>query len=128
MLDQRLIRENPRLVEEKLSVRGINLDLSHLQELTIAIRVKDTELSNLQAESNKISKLIGNYYLNQKDASAIDINELKKNGNNLKSEISKLEQIKRDLNKQIIDEILKLPNFPSVTIHQKGKMRARILR
>ncbi len=114
MLDQRLIRENPRLVEEKLSVRGINLDLSHLQELTIAIRCKDTELSNLQSESNKISKLIGNYYHNQKDSSAIDINELKKNGNNLKSEISKLEQIKRNLNKQIIDEILKLPNFPSV--------------
>ena len=78
MLDQRLIRENPRLVEEKLSVRGINLDLSHLQELTIAIRLKDTELSNLQSESNKISKLIGNHFHNQKDSSTIDINELKK--------------------------------------------------
>ena len=113
MLEQRLIRENPRLVEEKLSVRGINLNLSHLQELTIAIRLKDTELSNLQSESNKISKLIGNYYHHQKDASAIDINELKKNGNNLKSEISKLEKIKRDLNKKFNEEILKLPNCPS---------------
>ena len=113
MLDQRLIRENPRLVEEKLSLRGMNLDLSHLQELTISIRQKDTELSNLQSKSNKISKLIGNYYHNQKDSSVIDINELKRNGNNLKSEISKLEQLKRELNKKIIDEILKLPNFPS---------------
>ena len=120
MLDQRLIRENPRIVEEKLSVRGIKLDLSHLQELTIAIRNKDTELSNLQSESNKISKLIGNYYHNQKDSSGIDINELKKNGNNLKSEISKLEQIKRELSKKIIDEILKLPNFPSQNT-PKGK-------
>ena len=120
MLDQKLIRENPRLVEEKLSVRGIKLDLSHLQELTIAMRHKDTELSNLQAESNKISKLIGNYYHNQKDSSVIDIKELKKSGNNLKSEISKLEQIKRDLNKKIIDEILKLPNFPSKNA-PKGK-------
>ena len=113
MLDQRLIRENPRLIEEKLSLRGINLDLSHLQELTITIRQKEQELSNLQSESNKISKLIGNYYHNQKNSSAIDINELKINGNNLKSEISKLEQIKRELNKEIIDEILKLPNLPS---------------
>ncbi len=113
MLDQRLIRENPRLVEEKLSVRGINFDLSQLQSLTIEIRHKDTEISNLQSESNKISKLIGNYYHNPKDSSIIDINELKNNGNNLKSEISKLEKIKRDLNKQIIDEILKLPNLPS---------------
>ena len=113
MLDQRLIRENPRLVEEKLSLRGIDLNLSNLQELTIAIRNKETELSNLQSESNKISKLIGNYYHTKKDSSVIDINELKKNGNKLKLEITKLEQSKRDLDKQIIDEILKLPNFPS---------------
>ena len=113
MLDQRLIRENPRLVEEKLSTRGINLDLSQLQELIITFRDKETELSNLQSESNKISKLIGNYYHNQEDSSEVDIDELKKNGNTLKSEISSLEQIKRLLNKEIIDEILKLPNFPS---------------
>ena len=113
MLDQRLIRENPKLVEEKLSVRGIDLNLSHLQELTILIKNKDTELSNLQTESNKISKLIGSYYHNHKEISVSDINELKKKGNNLKSEISKLEQIKRGLNRQITDEILKLPNFPS---------------
>jgi len=120
VLDQRLIRENPRLVEEKLSTRGMNLDLSHLQELIITFRNKETELSNLQSESNKISKLIGNYYHNKKDSSEIDIDELKKNGNTLKSEISSLEQIKRLLNKEIIDEILKLPNFPSKNT-PKGK-------
>ena len=113
MLDQRLIRENPTLVEEKLSVRGIKLNLSHLHKLTLLIKDKDTELSSLQAESKQISKLIGNYYHNQNNSSEIDINELKKNGNNLKLEISKIEQIKRDLNKEIIDEISKLPNFPS---------------
>ncbi len=120
MLDQRFIRDNPRLVEEKLSLRGVNFNLSHLQELIIAIRNNDTELSNLQSESNKISKLIGNYYYNQKDSLAIDINELKRDGNNLKSEISKLEQIKRELNKKIVDEILKLPNCPSKNA-PKGK-------
>ena len=120
MLDQRLIRENPKLVEELLSVRGINLDLSHLQGLTIEIKNKDIELSNLQSESNKISKIIGNFYHKQKDVLLVDINELKKNGNKLKSEISKLEQIKRDLNKEIINEISKLPNFPSKNT-PKGK-------
>jgi len=120
VLDQRLIRENPKLVEEKLSVRGINLNISHIHQLTISIKNKETKLSNLQSESNKISKLIGNYYQNLKDSSLIDVNELKENGNNLKSEISKLEQIKRDLNKEIIDEMLKLPNFPSKNA-PKGK-------
>tara|TARA_B100000212_G_scaffold256868_1_gene197106 strand:- start:887 stop:2164 length:1278 start_codon:yes stop_codon:yes gene_type:complete len=113
VLDQRLIRENPRLVEDKLSVRGIKLNLSYLQKLTIEIKGNEKELSDLQTESNKISKLIGNYYHNQKASSVVEINELKKKGNNLKSEISKLEQIRRDLNKQIIEEILKLPNLPS---------------
>ena len=113
MLDLRLIRENPRLVEDRLSVRGMELNLFDLQELTILINKKDTELSNLQSESKKISKLIGNYYHNQKDSSTIEIEELKKNGDNLKSKISKLEQIKRDLNKKITDQILRLPNFPS---------------
>ena len=120
MLDQRLIRENPTLVEEKLSVRGIKLNLSHLHKLTLLIKDKDTELSGLQSESNQISKLIGNYYHNQNNSSEIDINELKKNGNNLKLEISKIEQIKRDLNKEIIEEISKLPNFPSKNT-PKGK-------
>ena len=120
MLDQRLIRENPRLVEEKLSERGINLNLSDLQQLTIKIKKNETQLSNLQSESNKISKLIGNYYQSKKNSSLIEIEELKKNGNSLKSEISKLEQIKRDLNKTIIDEILKLPNYPSKSA-PKGK-------
>ena len=113
MLDQRLIRENPRLVEENLSARGMKLNLSNLQELTIDLKTKEKEISNLQTESNKISKLIGEYYHNKKEPSAIDIDKLKKNGNNLKSEISKLEEIKRDLNNRIINEILKLPNFPS---------------
>ena len=113
MLDQRLIRDNPTLVEEKLSKRGIKLNLSDLQRLTIEVKNTEKELSELQSDSNKISKLIGAYYHNQKDSSVLNINELKKNGNTLKSEISKLEQIKRDLNKEITDEILKLPNFPS---------------
>ena len=113
MLDQRLIRENPRLVEEKLSLRGINLNLSHLHELTNLVNNKDAELSKLQAESNKISKIIGNYYQNEKDSSLVDVKELKENGNILKLEISKLEKIKRDLNKELFDEMLKLPNFPS---------------
>ena len=113
MLDLKLIRENPTLVEEKLSRRGVNVNLSNLQKLTIKYKDKDIELSNLQSESNKISKLIGKHYQNENEFILEDLNQLKRNGNNLKTDISKLEEIKRDLNKEIINEILKLPNFPS---------------
>ena len=35
MLDQKLIRENPKSVEENLSLRGKIYNLSHIHELTV---------------------------------------------------------------------------------------------
>ena len=115
MLDQRLIRENPTLVQEKLSRRGIRLDITHLNKLTIEFKNLDIEVSNLQSESKKISKLIGNYFLedNGKDKDIKLLDELKLEGNKLKLNISQLEDKKRNINNQITTEILKLPNLPS---------------
>ena len=113
MLDQKLIREQPSLVEEKLSLRGKIIDLSNLHELTIRIKNTDINLSNLQSESKKVSKLIGNHF-NSKDTSTLEnLDELKSKGNKLKNSISKLEEEKRDLQSQITKIILNLPNFPS---------------
>ena len=115
MLDQRLIRENPTLVQEKLSRRGIRLDITHLNKLTIEFKKLDIEVSNLQSESKKISKLIGNYFLedNGKDKDIKLLDDLKLEGNKLKLNISQLEDKKRNINNQITTEILKLPNLPS---------------
>tara|TARA_B100000963_G_scaffold54769_1_gene42946 strand:- start:13709 stop:14992 length:1284 start_codon:yes stop_codon:yes gene_type:complete len=115
VLDQRLIRENPTLVQEKLSRRGIRLDITHLNKLTIEFKNLDIEVSNLQSESKKISKLIGNYFLedNGKDKDIKLLDELKLEGNKLKLNISQLEDKKRNINNQITTEILKLPNLPS---------------
>ena len=44
VLDQRLIRENPTLVEEMLSTRGKFLDISHLHKMTIQRKEIDIEL------------------------------------------------------------------------------------
>ena len=59
MLDQRLIRENPSLVEKKLSTRGKVVDISQIHNLTIERKNIDIKLCDLQSESKKISKLIG---------------------------------------------------------------------
>ena len=67
MLDQRLIRENPSLVEKKLSTRGKNVDLSQIHELTIESKELDIELCNLQSESKKLSKLVGSMINNLED-------------------------------------------------------------
>ena len=113
MLDQKLIRENPKLVEDKLSRRGKTFELSNLHQLTLKIKNKDIELSNLQSESKKLSKLIGSIYQQNNDFSSTDIKKMKNKANNLKANISTLETEKRSYNKEILEEILKLPNFPS---------------
>ena len=59
MLDQKLIRENPTTVEENLSSRGKVYNISHINELTVKKKEIDIEISNLQSESKKLSKLIG---------------------------------------------------------------------
>ena len=113
MLDQKLIRENPKLVEKKLSRRGKTFDLTNLHQLTLNIKDTDIQLSNLQSESKKLSKLFGEIYQQNNDSTPNDLNKIKEQANNLKTNISKLEVKKRDLNKEILNELLKLPNFPS---------------
>ena len=113
MLDQRLIREKPTLVEEKLSLRGKVIDLSNLNKLTIQVKKTDINLSDLQSESKKISKLIGSYFNSTNKSTLVDLEELKLKGNKLKIQISKLEEEKRELQKEITKMILNLPNFPS---------------
>ena len=107
MLDQKLIRENPTLVEEKLSRRGKTFKLSNLHNLTLRLKDTDIELSNLQSESKKLSKLIGEIYQknNDTDSAPSDLNKMKNQANNLKANISNLEIQKRDLNKEILNEL-----------------------
>ena len=59
VLDQKLIRENPRFVEENLSLRGKVFNISHIHALTVKKKELDIEISCLQTESKKLSKLIG---------------------------------------------------------------------
>ncbi len=113
MLDQKLIRENPTFVEKKLSRRGKTFEISNLHQLTLKIKDTDIELSNLQAESKKLSKLIGEIYLHNNDTAPDDLTKMKDQANKLKANISDLEIKKRELNKEILNELLKLPNFPS---------------
>jgi len=113
VLDQKLIRENPTFVEKKLSRRGKSFEISNLHNLTLEIKDIDIELSNLQSESKKLSKLIGKIYQNNNDTPSNNLNKMKDQANNLKANIANLDIKKRDLNKEILNELLKLPNFPS---------------
>ena len=113
MLDQKLIRENPTYVEQNLSSRGKAYNISHLHELTLKKKEIDIEISTLQSESKKLSKLIGQEISKSQNNNYPELNNLKKKGNEYRLKISEFEEKQRILDKQIHDEICNLPNFPS---------------
>ncbi len=113
MLDQKLIRENPTLVEKNLSLRGKVYKISLINELTVKKKEFDIEISNLQSESKKLSKLIGQKISKSQYNNDEDLNKLKQKGNEYKIKISEFEEKQKILEKQIHDEISNLPNFPS---------------
>jgi len=113
VLDQKLIRENPTFVEENLSLRGKIYEISHIHELTIKKKEIDTEISHLQSESKKLSKLIGQVIGKSQNTNTEEINNLKRKGNEFRIKISELEEKQRIIERQVDGEIYNLPNFPS---------------
>ena len=113
MLDQKLIRENPTSVEESLSLRGKVFNISQIQELTLQKKEIDIEISSLQSESKKLSKLIGQEISKSKNNDSPEVNNLKIKGNEYRTKISEFEEKKRTLDKNIHNEICNLPNLPS---------------
>ena len=97
MLDQKLIREDPTSVEKNLSLRGKVFNISHLHKLTVEIKEIDIEISNLQSESKKLSKLISleiSKSPNNNSQELNDLNAMYKAGDITKDEF---EAAKRDL-------------------------------
>jgi len=113
VLDQKLIRENPTSVQESLSLRGKVFNISQIQELTLQKKEIDIEISNLQSESKKLSKLIGQEISKSQKNDSSALNYLKKKGNEYRIKISELEEKQKILGKEVDDEIYNLPNFPS---------------
>ena len=77
MLDQKLIRENPTSVEEILSLRGKVFNISQIQELTLQKKEIDIEISSLQSESKKLSKLIGQEISKSQNNDSPEVNNFK---------------------------------------------------
>ncbi len=111
MLDQKLIRENPTFIKDRLSLRGNDFNISETHRLTIDKKEIDIEISNLQSESKQLSKNIGQTIRNNDDSEGLIT--LKERGNKLRVKISELEDKKRSIDKQLQEKILSLPNLPS---------------
>ncbi len=77
MLDQKLIRENPTFVEDNLSLRGKVYNINFIHKLSVERKEIEIELSSLQSESKKLSKVIGQEIRNSSNTNSQELFDLK---------------------------------------------------
>ncbi|GME33745.1 serine--tRNA ligase [Pantoea agglomerans] len=108
MLDPNLLRNEPDAVAEKLARRGFKLDVETLRSLEERRKVLQVETENLQAERNSRSKSIG-----QAKARGEDIEPLRQEVNALGERLDAAKAELDELQNQIRDFALALPNIPA---------------
>ncbi|ANV85194.1 serine--tRNA ligase [Picosynechococcus sp. PCC 7003] len=113
MLDIKLLRENPTLVQERLDARKAGeYDIQPILDLDIQQRTLEGDRSQLQARSNEIGKLIGQKIKGGADPKGEEIAALKAEGNEIKQKLADLEPQEKELKAQIYNLLLALPNLP----------------
>lgn len=114
MLDLKLIRDNPELVQQALDRRKAGeYDIQPIIDLDIRQRELQTTRSQLSARSNEIGKLIGQKIQSGSNPQNEEIASLKNEGNEVKSQLSGLEPQEKALKSEIDALLLQLPNLPS---------------
>lgn len=108
MLDIKLLRNNFEYVEQALSTRNEDFDLSLFKELDGNRRALLTEVEQLKAEQNKVSKEIPKMKKERKDTSEV-MARMKEISERVKELNGKVAEADKALN----DYMLTLPNIPS---------------
>jgi len=122
VLDIKLIRENPQEIQQRLNRRG-NYDLEAILELDEKRRELEQQRIQLETRSNEIGKLVGEKIKSGTDPKGPEIQALREEGQQIKSQLSDLEPQEKDLESQITSLLLPLPNLPSDTTPE-GKSEA----
>lgn len=115
MLDLKLLRDQPDLVQAKLNHRSGQYDLQPILALEEQRRGLEQQRSHLQARSNEIGKLVGQKMKSGSKPNDAAILTLKEEGNQLKAQLSELEPAEKALKADIEALVLTLPNLPSDT-------------
>jgi len=113
VLDQRLVRDNPELIATQLGRRGLNVDLSTLQQIAQHQRDLEQRRSTLQAEGNRIGKDVGQKIKAGADPKGAEVSELRQQGNSIKQKVSVLEDEEKELSSRLKTQLLTFPNLPS---------------
>ena len=113
MLDQRLLRDDPELIRRQLSRRGLEVDLTGLQQIARQERDLEEQRSNLQAEGNRIGREVGQRIKAGASPDGPEVAELREQGNRIKQQVAGLEEEEKALESRLRQQLLELPNLPS---------------
>ena len=113
MLDQRLLRDDPELIRRQLSRRGLEVDLTGLQQIARQERDLEEQRSDLQAEGNRIGREVGQRIKGGASPDGPEVAELREQGNRIKQQVAGLEEEEKALEVRLRQQLLELPNLPS---------------
>lgn len=113
MLDLKLLRDNPDLVQKKLDSRNGSYSVTSIVELDRQSRELEQQRSALQAKSNEVGKQVGQKMKSGSKPNDPEILALKEEGNRVKTELAELEPKEKAIKEQIQALLLELPNLPS---------------
>ena len=107
MIDINYIREYPEKFVKLMEQRNVNFSVEKILELDKEKKLKISELQKLQTERNSISKQIGAFKKEQKKTT-----DLEKKVTEIKGITSEIEQMLKNIEIQLNEIILTLPNIP----------------
>ena len=113
MLDQKLVRNNPQEVADKLVKKGFKLDMVKLNNLEESRKQLQIDTENLQSERNSKSKEIGKLKAQGQDTKAV-MAAVSLFGAQLADKKSELKQVQDDLTTFLMD----IPNVPHDSVPQ----------
>jgi seryl-tRNA synthetase len=122
VLDIKQIRENPQEVQQRLNLRG-EYDLKPLLEWDQQRRHLEQQRVELETRSNEIGKLVGQQIKSGSDPKGAEIQALRQEGQELKVRLSQLDPQEKELEAEIKQFLLTLPNLPSESTPE-GKSEA----
>lgn len=111
MLDVKFVRQNPEIVKDALRKRHVDIKLDKFLSLDESRRQNLAIMEEMKAKSNKVSQEVGRMKKAGKDAAQV-MAEMKE----LKIKIKEAEEEVRQIESQLNQEILYIPNIPHESV------------
>ena len=103
MLDIQLIRDNPKLVEEKSKQKGYKVDIDYLLQRDKTRRETLDQIQKLQQERNKLAQAAKGQKPTDKDI---------EKGKQLKEQIAEREEVLKKAEAELLVKLKEVPNMP----------------